>query len=189
HSLPTTLILNPKMEKVGAISGFAPVETFVSYIDQQLTAWQILLANYELVLQEGEAHLQRDLAKDFHERGAGAKAAALYDSVLSKVQSGTSAEAWLQYLSADAHRLGGDLEKAGVRLQAARKAMEKLPEDKKLVEQADLLSFYIAQDSGDCQQAVHSIEAFLSAHPRSLLRRELQKTLKDLKAGDNPACA
>ncbi|MEO1085627.1 MAG: thioredoxin family protein [Acidobacteriota bacterium] len=189
HSLPTTLILNPKMEKVGAISGFAPVDTFVSYIDQQLNAWQILLANYDLVLKEGEAHLQRDLAKDFHERGAGEKAAALYDSVLSKVQSGTSAEAWLQYLSADAHRIGGNFEEAEARLVAVKKATKKMPEEKDLIEKADLLSFYIAQDAGDCQQAVHSIEVFLSAHPRSLLRRELQKALRDLKAGDSPTCA
>ncbi|MEM1182850.1 MAG: thioredoxin family protein [Acidobacteriota bacterium] len=188
HSLPTTLILDPQMIKVGAISGFAPVETFVSYIDEQINAWQILLNHYDLVLKEGAPSLQRDLAKDFHERGAGAKAAALYESVLRKVEKGTSAEAWLHYFAADAHRLGGNLDDARERLQSAKKATEKLPEETDLVEKADLLSFYIAQDAGDCRQAVNSLETFLAAHPRSFLRRELQRTLNDLKQRDDPTC-
>lgn len=186
-SLPTTLVLDKDMVKVGAISGFAPVDTFVAYIDEQLEAWQILLNHYQLVLEDGEAHLQRDLAKDFHERGAGDKAAALYESVLEKVQRGTPAAAWLHYLAADAHRLDRDFESARVQLEAAKKTGAALEGEKDLAEKADLLSFYIAQDAGDCRQAVHSLETFLEAHPRSFLRREMQRRLADLK-DSGPAC-
>ena len=186
-SLPTTLVLDQDMVKVGAISGFAPVDTFVRYIDEQLEAWQILLNHYQVVLDEGEAHLQRGLAKDFHSRGAGDKAAALYESVIAKVERGTSAAAWLHYLAADAHRLDRNFDGARTQLEAARKVGVALDGEEELVEKVDLLSFYIAQDAGDCRQAVHSIEAFLEAHPRSFMRREMQRRLADLKES-GPAC-
>ena len=186
-SLPTTLILDPDMVRVGAIGGYAPVDTFVRFLEEQLEAWQILLAHYPLVLDEGEPHLQRDLAKDFHERGAGAKAAALYTAVLERVEKGTPAAAWLHYLAADAHRLGREFEDARRQLELTRSAAAQLAGEAELREKADLLSFYIAQDTGDCPAAVHSLETFLAAHPASVLRRELERTLDGLKSGD-PAC-
>ncbi|MEM6792775.1 MAG: thioredoxin family protein [Acidobacteriota bacterium] len=188
-SLPTTLILDQDLVKVGAVTGYAPTEAFIRYLDEQLQAWQILLANYPLVLEEGEPDLQRDVARDFHQRGDGKKAAALYDKVLERVQEGTSAAAWVHYLSADAHRLGGDLERARSRLALTKKLAAQLTDETELQEKADLLGYYIAQDAGDCKEAVGSLEAFLVAHPKSFLNRELKRTLKSLKDSGDPACA
>lgn len=184
-SLPTTLIMSPSFVKVGAIGGYAPVDTFLQYIDQQLQAWKAIEINYPVVLESDDAELKRQLAEDLHKRGDGKRAAALYESVVKQVQPGTEAFAWLHYMAADAHRMGRDFERAKEVLDRARKLVPGLgPKAGELPERLDLLSFYIAQDNGNCKEALSSIRSFLTAHPESEMRPALEKTRNALQAGD-----
>ncbi|MEM1202275.1 MAG: thioredoxin family protein [Acidobacteriota bacterium] len=188
HSLPTTLILDSKMVKVGQIAGFAPTEEFIGYIDSQLGAWQVILKNFDKVVSSGDVDLQRMMAEDMHERGDGARAAALYGQVLERVQEGTDASAWLHYLTADAYRIDRQFDlarKAAKRSRAVATGLSGLDE---LNERLDLLSFYIAQDNGDCQQAKTSLQLFLDDHPASTLRPQLKRALDALNRGEG-TCA
>lgn len=181
-NLPTTLILDPRLVKVGSISGYAPIDTFLKYIDEQIQAWDVIARNFEVVKASDDADLKRQLAQDLHERGDGERAAELYESVIKQVQPGTEAHAWLHYMTADAHRMARRFDLARDWLKRTGNLtgkMQKTPED--LQERVDLLSFYIAQDVGDCKEAVSSIQTFLAAHPKSIMRRNLERTLNALK--------
>lgn len=186
-SLPTTLIISDDFIKIGSIGGYAPVDTFLQYIDQQLEAWKAIEINYPLVLESTDAELKRQLAEDLHKRGDGKRAAALYESVIRQVQPGTEAFAWLHYMAADAHRMGRDFDAAERALDATRKLADGLGDKAgELPERLDLLSFYIAQDLGDCKDALSSIRSFLTSHPDSAMRPALERAQKTLQAA--PAC-
>lgn len=187
-SLPTTLILDSKFVKIGSVSGFAPIDAFLKYVDDQVKAWDVVGANFEMVSKSDDAELKRDLAQELHERGDGARAAILYESVIKQVQPGTEAFAWLHYMTADAYRMARQFDLAHQWLGQAARLTEKLENGSdELQERVDLLSFYIAQDNGDCKQAVSSIKTFLDAHPKSLMRHSLERTLSVLK--EEEACS
>lgn len=183
NSLPTTLILDADMVKVGQIGGYAPTPEFIAHIDTQLRAWNMITANYSRVLESDDVDLQRRMAEDMHERGDGKRAAALYEKVLSRVQEKTEAAAWLHYLAADSHRLARDYEKARQQLEAADTTLAAIEggSTATLAERADFLRFQIAQDGGDCKRAVSALQSFLEAHPRSAMRRQAKRTLDRLE--------
>ena len=185
NSLPTTLILDSDMVKIGAVSGYAPTAEFLSHIDTQIQAWSMITANYSRVLEGEDVDLQRRMAEDMHERGDGPRAAALYEKVLSRVQKNTEAAAWLHYLAADSHRLAKDYERASQQLASTRSTLEQVDggSTETLAERADFLTFLIAQDGGDCKRAVTALHSFLEAHPRSPMRQQAKKSL-DLLEGD-----
>ena len=91
---------------------------------------------------------------------------------------------WFHYCC---ERAGVDPDATFLRLlddpvEGARKLAAGLETDSgDLQERVDLLSFYIAQDLGKCKEAVSSLETFLAAHPESVMRRGLQRTLNALK--------
>ena len=184
-SLPTTLIMDARFVKVGSIGGYAPVDTFLQYVEQQLEAWKAIEINYPLVLGSSEAELKRKLAEDLHQRGDGIRAAALYESVAKQVQPGTEAFVWLHYMAADAYRMGRDFERAKEALARTRELIPGLGSKAgELPERVDLLSFYIAQDIGNCKDALSSIRSFLTAHPKSEMRPALEKTRNALQSSD-----
>ncbi len=181
-SLPTTLILDASFVRVGSISGYAPIDSFLRFIDEQLKAWDVVGANFEMVSKSDDAELKRELAQELHERGDGARAAILYESVIEQVQPGTEAYAWLHYMTADAYRMAREFDRAHQWLERTNRLSGKLENrSEELQERVDLLTFYIAQDLGDCKQALSSIQTFLSAHPKSVMRRSLERTLSALK--------
>ena len=186
-SLPTTLILDASFVRVGSISGYAPIDSFLKFIDDQLKAWDVVGANFEMVSKSDDAELKRELAQELHERGDGARAAILYESVIEQVQPGTEAYAWLHYMTADAYRMAREFDRAHQWLERTNRLSQKLENrSAELQERVDLLTFYIAQDLGDCKQALSSIQTFLSAHPKSVMRRSLERTLSVLK--EEEAC-
>ncbi|MCP3957155.1 MAG: DUF255 domain-containing protein [bacterium] len=187
RSLPTTLILDSGLVKVGEIQGYAPTGPFLARIRQQLQEHTTLLELYGKVRRGGDVALQRRLAEDLHGRGDGERAAALYEAVLRQVASGGPEAAWLYYLSADAHRLGGDYSRADVSARRARKMAAGLG-DPELAERLDLLRFYIAHDSGDCGEAVASLEQFLDSHPKSGFSSQAKRTLAAIRDGEEMEC-
>jgi len=130
-----------------------------------------MLDLYDKVRKSGDVELMRRLAEDFHGRGDGTRAAALYAAMLSEIQGGDDATAWLHYLSADASRLGGEYTQAESSMRRARSLAGDL-EDPELLERIDLLRFYIAHDSGDCREAMAS----LRVHEALAAAMELART-------------
>jgi outer membrane protein assembly factor BamD (BamD/ComL family) len=92
----------------------------------------------------------------------------------------------MQYLLADSLRLAGAWKDAATELAAARSAATML-RDPDLVERVDLLAFSLAEDRGDCKQAIAALEDFLRVHPRSGYSGQAAQTLAALRT-DKAAC-
>ncbi len=187
HSLPTLLVLDADMVRVGAVSGFAPMPEYVSYIQEQINGYLTLVTFYDQVAESRDVELQRKLAEDLHERGDGARAAQLYEKILDRVVPQTEAQAWLLYQTADAWRLGRETSAADEHLRKAYAVAEAL-ENARLVERLDFLSIRVAQDAGDCERTVSSLERFLREHPESLQQKLAERTLEAIKKGDAMEC-
>lgn len=186
-SVPSTLILDPKQVKIAHVNGFAPAGEMVRMLSGQMEAWKTIVHHFPDVLAGDEVELQKKLAQDLYERGDGQRASLLFERLLGRVEPGTETEAWLTYLAADSHRLAGRYDRAeemAAKLRVLVKGKKDGEQLAALREQADLLSFYIAQDEGDCPEAVHSLESFLTSHPESAMRSELERALDRLKTGD-----
>ena len=186
-SLPTTLILDADMVKIGEVRGYAPTPAFIANVKGQLDEYAAMLELYDKVRKSGDVELMRRLAEDFHGRGDGTRAAALYEAMIAEVHGGGGAAAWLHYLSADAYRLGGELSQAESSMRRAR-SLAGTVEDPELLERIDLLRFYIAHDSGDCREAMASLERFLDRYPRSGYRSQARRTLTAIRSGKGMEC-
>lgn len=187
NSLPTTLILDADLAKVGEVRGYAPTPRFIAAVRGQLEAYGAMLEAYDKAQRGADVALMRRLGEEFHARGDTRRAATLYDAALNKVERGGAAAAWLHYLAADAHRLNGELERAESSFQQADR-LAAGSDDRQLGEQLAMLRYYLAHDSGDCPEAVASLEKFLENHPRSGLRSQAKYTLAALRRGEGMEC-
>lgn len=186
NSLPTTLILDSQMVKVGEVRGYAPTPQYIASIRGELDEFRRMLEFFDQVKRGDDLEMKRRLAEDFHGRGDGARAAELYQSILKQTQPG-AAQAWLLYLSADSYRISGQFSRAESSLERAREINDGAGEAG-LDERIDLLVFHIAHDSGDCSAAVASLERFLENHPHSGYRSQAYRTLASIRQGDDAKC-
>ncbi|MEM7586571.1 MAG: thioredoxin family protein [Acidobacteriota bacterium] len=186
-SLPTTLILDSNLVKIGEIKGYAPTDSFLAQMRGHLSTYEALIEAYEEARGSSNTTIMRRLADDLHRRGDGQRAVTLYDAILALPSTADESAAWLHYLAADAHRLSGDFEHAASRLQRALK-LPQADSDSELSERLDMLRFYIAHDSGDCTAATASLERFLTSHPESGLRSQARRTLDALRRGEAMEC-
>ena len=184
-SLPTTLILDPRRVKVGEVAGFHPTGRFIAALEAEIDAYRGLLDLFDKVVRSGDAELQQRLAEDFHQRGDGRRAAALYEQVLERLRGADAA--WLHYRAADAYRLGGELGAAEPHLERSRALATELG-DPPLLERLELLAFHIAQDRGDCAEAVATLERFLAEHPGSAHRGQARRMLQAIRKGEEMEC-
>ncbi len=187
HSLPTTLILDADLVKIGAVSGFAPMPTFVEYLQEQMDGYATILSFYDKVLASDDAELQKKLATDLHGRGDGVRAARLYQRILDRIQQGTDAEAWLTYNMADALRMGRHYESANQTLELANTLAVRL-EDNELMERIALLATQVAQDLGDCTRAMATLEHFVNSFPKSIHSHDARRTLQAIRKGEAMEC-
>ncbi len=186
NSLPTTLILDADMVKVGEVKGYAPTPQFLASVRRELEEFEAMLEFYGKVKRGDDVALMRRLAEDFHGRGDGARAAALYQQMLEHTDRG-GADAWLHYLIADAYRLAGQYGRAESSLARAHE-VARGTRDPNLRENIDLLRFHIAHDRGDCTAAVASLESFLESHPGSGFRSQARRTLAAIRRGEEMKC-
>ncbi len=185
-SLPTTLILDADMVKVGEVQGYSPTPDFIAAVRRELEEFEAMLDFYDRVRRGDDVALMRRLAEDFHGRGDGARAAELYQAMLEHSSRG-GADAWLHYLAADAYRLAGRYGRAESSLARAHE-VARGGADPKLRENIDLLRFHIAHDSGDCSAAVASLERFLESHPQSGFKSQARRTLAAIRRGEEMKC-
>ena len=186
NSLPTTLILDSQMVKIGEVRGYSPTPQYIASIRGELEEYKAMLEFFDKVKRGDDLEVKRRLAEDFHGRGDGSRAAELYQSILEQTQP-AAAQAWLLYLSADSYRLSRQFSRAESSLERAREINDDTGE-RELDERIDLLVFHIAHDSGDCKTAVASLERFLENHPHSGYRSQAYRTLASIRQGDDAKC-
>lgn len=185
--LPTTVIVNADRARVGSLTGMFPKEEYIEKLRQEIAKFERMVDFYDQVRSSDRADVQRQLAKELHERRDGKRAAGLFEKLYVDSDPGSEDAAWLAYYAADAHRLGREFDKARAHADAARDLARKL-EHRELEEQIDLLDYYIARNAGDCGAAEASLEAFLDRHPDSSLRYDARRFLRELKRGDFADC-
>lgn len=191
YNLPTTLILDADMVRVGRVAGFAPADALVAQFEAEIAAWQRLVSRFPQILSQGSSSLQRSLADEMHERGDGGRAAQLYARLITATGSLSPETPWLFFKKADAHRLAGDFGQAAEATAKARQMADQglAGAADSLAEKLDLLAYQIAQDAGDCQKAKSTLQQYLETHPQSNKRRTLARRLQALERGDDAICA
>lgn len=190
YNLPTTLILDADMVRVGQVAGFAPADALVGQFEAEIAAWQRIVSRFPQILSQGSASLQRSLADELHERGDGGRAAQLYARLIAIAGSLNPETPWLYFKMADAQRLAGDFDRAAEATSKARQMADQglAGAADSLAEKLDLLAYQIAQDAGDCQKAKATLQEYLDTHPQSTKRRVLARQLKALERGDDTIC-
>lgn len=187
NSLPTTLILDSRLAKIGEVRGYAPTPRFIAAVRGQLEEYDAMLSLDDQARRGGDIALMRRLGEDFHTRGDTRRAARLYETALEKAATGSDDAAWLHYLAADAQRMNGSLSQAESNYQRSQRLAEGRG-DKALDERIAMLRFHLAHDKGDCPEAVASLEKFLQHHPGSHLRSQARFTLAALRRGEGMEC-
>lgn len=185
YNLPTIVIFDRNLSRLAKIEGFAPTEPYIASIESQLGEHGDYQRRLAAAASLTDPVALRTLAGEAHSRQDGARAAALLRRVIV-VETNALSVARLRYLLADALRLGRQFEEAGKELATLRAAAALL-RDQDLIERADLLAFNLADDRGNCQQAVSALEDFLRLHPKSGYSGQAAQTLAALRS-DKAAC-
>ena len=185
YDLPTTLILDAELTRVGKVIGFAPTEQYIAEIQRELEEYRDYQGRLATASGITDKNQLRDLAAEAHERQDGVHAAALLRRTID-LETDAQLRARMQYLLADSLRLAGAWKDSATELAAARSAATML-RDQDLVERVDLLAFSLAEDRGDCKQAIAALEDFLRVHPRSGYSGQAAQTLATLRT-DKAAC-
>ena len=188
YSLPTTLIMDKNQVRVGTVTGFAPAPAFLQKLAAEVASYRAFLDYYEKVRQSADLGALYQLAEELHSRSDGGRAVGVYQEILRRTGASSPKAVWLHYLIADAYRLAGRFDDALETLARAR-GLAGQAKGRDLLERLDLLGFYIAQDSQNCEKAKSSLRHFLETHPRSAHRRDAQRALDDLLKGQGRGCA
>lgn len=185
-SLPTTLILDKNLVKVGEVAGFAPAVSYVRKLEHRIASFHELEAGFEKFSKSTDPRVLTTLASEFHQRGDGRRAAVVYRQLLSLDSIGAEEEIWARYQLSDALRLAQDYDDASGELAEARTQASSI-EDMELIERIDLLDADIALSRGDCDAARMAFQVFLGKHPASTLRRYAKRALASIDA-ENTKC-
>lgn len=181
ESLPTLLLLDGKRAFVGDIQGFLPVDRLIGRINSVLTRHEFALKSYEKALAGTDPAVWERKALEMHQRGDGARAAALLEKLLATPSSDPGKDAWRRYLLADARRLDEDWAAAARDLGAAEQAARAAGDDPKLAESLDWLGFALARDARDCARAQGALARLEKDHPASPLVAEAKRDWTSLK--------
>ncbi|MEE8138011.1 MAG: thioredoxin family protein [Thermoanaerobaculia bacterium] len=185
--LPTTLIIDHRMVKVGEVRGFTLAEGYIARIEEQIARYRRLEESFASLGQTSDPLLLSPLAFEFHERRDFERAVELYDRLLALPDRDPKQERWTRYRLVDALRMGRRFDRAAEELGRMRQTAD-ATRDRILLEQLDLLDAELARERGDCRTAVAVLESFLRRNPESFLREEARRTLRSLEAG-SPECA
>jgi len=185
--LPTTVIVTATGARVGSVTGMFPKEEYIEKLRREIAKYERMIAFYDKVRASDRTDIQRELAKELHERRDGKRAGSLFETLLAEADPKSEDAARLAYYAADAFRLGRNFDKARFHVDKARKLADRLSHSG-LQEDTDLLDYYIARNDGDCVGARASLETFLERHPESSHRYDVRRFLRELKRGDFTDC-
>lgn len=184
-SLPTTIVMDSHRVQVASVAGYARTAEFLGKLEADMAAHRSLLEYYERMREKPSAdpvQLQK-LAEELHARGDGRRAVVVYELLQRHVEPATPRAAWLEYRVADAYRLAALYDDA-VRATAEARRLAEAAHAPVVSESVDLLSYQIAEESGDCKGAISSLEYFLKVHPKSSHRSQARQTLNALRKDD-----
>lgn len=186
-TLPMTLIVEPDLALVGTVDGYAPTEPYLAKIDSEIAGHQRLVESFDAAIGGSDAKRLRDLAREFHHRQDGRRAARLYRRLLELGWKEPKGDAWLRFLLADALRLDQDYDGASGAVREGRR-LATAAGDTSLLERLDLMDIQLAVDRGDCKQQLAGLEAFKKHHPKSPYLSRVESTLDELKHTGEASC-
>ena len=187
-SLPTTLLLTPRLSKIGSVQGYAPAPVFVQRIEHELEQYALQEERYAELLTSEDPKTLRSVGQELYRRGDGLRAAEVFQRVAEHPATAREKLRRLHHARADALRLGGDYEGSLAAIETSR-AMAVLGADQDLIEANDMLRVRVAKELGDCQRVKAALRHFLDGHPESRLRNTVQRDLKDINEGRDRACS
>lgn len=180
-SLPTLLLLDGKRALVGQVQGYYPTAKLLGRIRMELNKHGLAVTAYERVLAGDDPEQWEQKAIEWHRRGDGARAAALFQKLVALPESDPLKAGWRRFLLADSYRIDLRLDEARGALAEARRAVAAAA-DAGLVERVDWLGFAIARDAHDCERARGALDLIEKAHPESTLASEARKEWISLKS-------
>jgi len=184
-SLPTTILMDSHRVRIASVAGYARTAEFLGRLEAEMAAQRALVEYFERMRKkpaQDPAEIER-LADELHDRGDGRRAVALYELLRRYVDPGTPRAAWLEYSIADAYRLAALYDDA-LRATAEAARIAEAAHATQVSENVDLLSYQIAEESGDCKGAISSLEHFLKVHPKSSQRSQARQALDALRKDD-----
>lgn len=191
RGLPTTLIADQSLARVGAVGGFHHAAALIERLELALERHRQTLDDYQRTRAAGDPEEMRRLAGILHERGDGVRAATLYEQLLAGEADRAGGRARLELALADAYRLAQDFDRAETALARARMAAEAekmAGADPRLDDAAALLEVLLARDRGDCRRATEAVQSLLDHHPRSRASVDAVAALRGLESDPEGGC-
>lgn len=183
--LPTTLIVDRNLARVGRVDGYHTARAMIARLDAELARHRELIASYrEAMMADDEAAL-RELADRLHRDSDGVRAAAIYRRLLAEGAPSAAERAQLELALADALRLASDFDDAERAIDRARDAGG---DDSRFAEGLALLEVLVARDRGDCHRTTEAVEALLARHPKSRVSVEAMSALRSLERDPTASC-
>lgn len=180
-SLPTLLLLDGKRALIGQVQGFHPTAKLLGRIRGELNKHALATSAYERTLAGSDAALWERKAFEWHRRGDGARAAALFAKLVERPEADPLKAAWQRYYLADSLRLDLRFAEASSALAGARAAARAAGAEP-LGERIDWLGFAIARDARDCARAQGALDQLEKEHPSSPLVTEARRDWTSLKS-------
>jgi thioredoxin-related protein len=187
-SLPTALLLDARLVSVGKVVGYSESADYIGVIQSELVRNRLFESAFPSRLANEDLADLLDLADELVERQDGARAAVVFDRVLSLGTLPEDEIPWTLYQRADALRMAESWKQARTVLEEGVQAAFEM-EDGPTSERLGLLRYQIARDQGDCRGERAALELFLSEYPDSELRSLAEKTLQQIDSEDDPQCS
>ena len=188
RGLPTTLIVDSRLARIGAVHGFKGVSEMIAGLEAELDDHRRRLEQYRRTMAEGDPGALAALADLLHSSGDGRRAAAIYERLLAGGGEPAGERARLELALADARRLALDYDSAERALTAARASARAAGGDPRLAEATALLEVLIARDRGDCERATEAVESLLARHPKSRASIDAVSALRGLESDPDGGC-
>lgn len=186
-SLPTTLILDPRMVRVAEVQGFLPTEKMIAALESQLEAYRALEQALAEFGEGDDPVVLYTLGKELQARNDGERAAALYRRLLAREVITPEQELSARFRLVKSLRINRQFDQAGEELEQARTLAE-AQENTRLLEHLDLMAAELAVERGDCRLAMAMLQTFLDRYPDGNLHEQARRTLYWLST-DEKACS
>jgi thioredoxin-like negative regulator of GroEL len=186
RGLPTTLIVDSRLARIGAVHGFKNAPEMIAGLEAELDRHRRLIEEYRRTMADGDRPALAALADTLHQSGDGRRAAAIYQKLLAGEPPGDRAR--LELALADARRLALDYDGAEQALTAARASARAAGGEPRLAEAMALLDVLIARDRGDCERVTEAVESLLARHPKSRASIDAVSALRSLENDPDGGC-
>ncbi|MGB6001950.1 MAG: thioredoxin family protein [Thermoanaerobaculia bacterium] len=186
-SLPTTLILNPRMVKVAEVEGYLPTEKMIEALESQLAAYRALEQALAEFGEGDDPAILYTLGKELQARNDGERATELYRRLLEGPGVTPEQELSARFRLVNSLRLSQRFDEAQEELEQAL-ILATAQQNNRLLEHLDLLAADLARERGDCRSALTYLQTFLERYPQSSLRPQARRTLYALRTNEG-ACS